>query len=560
MRHFNEEFKMIIQRISIISLLCLVTISIQAQSQFSNYGNCTKNTYGYINVIDATKSIKPIYCEAGLFAEGLAAVQKAGNWGYINGANKEIIAFQYDYARRFKQGRAIVKVGEYYGLIDEKGNFVVKPTYFDLMPYELDGELYYISRNHTFLSGIINSNGEEVLPHQFTYIIPYMANLSEKRLYENLSVFAMFREVDTTKVSFYEQFKESPYRFSPEKGRKDIYDISFNRIASREITSYSDDFTHSELTSIDSYIEDHSSLKINSLMEEIQQMLDAKEVYNSKSQNSKFNTLPTTEEEFDAYMAQMGYKKFRGNDGLIGVKKDGETILSPKFKIVNWWGGILFSPSKESVSYLKEQYSGDFDPNIKDLFKFFCIAAGDHEGGTVYTMKGDNVLELGRYGSFEASSLGFIYRTRNEDATSKGSGYKTGLINWKGKTLIPADDQIIKSLDSGRILVKKEKETDRGIEEQLALYNESGKVIIPGGNFSEIESFREIPNLYLAVHPVNYPSKEHKKNSLDDKNKRFVVLKVQNTTYEIVQTFMASSVSSHSLDSETGLMKYKLAK
>src|SRR5690606_8881979 len=187
----------------------------------------------------------------------------------INGANKEIIAFQYDYARRFKQGRAIVKVGEYYGLIDEKGNFVVKPTYFDLMPYELDGELYYISRNHTFLSGIINSNGEEVLPHQFTYIIPYMANLSEKRMYENLSVFTVFREVDTTTVSFYEQFKESPYQFSPEKGRKDIYDISFNRITSREITSYSDDYTHSELTSIDSYIEDHSSMKINSLREEI---------------------------------------------------------------------------------------------------------------------------------------------------------------------------------------------------------------------------------------------------------------------------------------------------
>ncbi|MBC9797224.1 WG repeat-containing protein [Sinomicrobium weinanense] len=547
------------QKPIIIFLLWMAAIPVQAQGLFSTYGNCSQNTYGYINIKDTAQSIAPVFCDASTFSEGLAAVKKDGKWGFIDAGNKEVIAFQFDYARSFMEGQSIVKSGDFYGVIDKKGKFAIPPCYYDLIPCELEGQRYYISRDSTFFAGIIDARGNEILPHRYTYIIPYEASLSKRRTYKNVPFFTMYREVDTTEGSFYEQFKKNPYHFSPDKGRKDIYDTAFNKITSRNVTSYEDEYTHKELTSIDNYLENHREREIHLKREGIRQLLDSKKEYESKTGNPATKDLPATDEELDQYMGRMGYEKFTGEDGKTGVKKDGSIILLPKFEIVKWWGGALFSPPKESISYLEEHYSGEFDVNVKNLFKLFCIAAGDKEKGMVYTMKGEKVLELGKNSFFEATPAGFVHQTAERDTVRQLTRYKTDLTGWKGQVIVPSAEHVIKVLNEKHILTKREKETERGKEEHSGLYNTSGEAVIPEGTFSAIEPFQEVPGFYLAGQHVIYPTVEEQKNR-EGKNKRFVLLKVEGSAYTIIREFTASKVYPRSLGPETGMLKYRKEK
>lgn len=52
--------------------------------------------------------IKPLYAKAEPFAEGYAAVQTEGKWGYIDESGQAVIAAAYDYAAPFSEGRALV--------------------------------------------------------------------------------------------------------------------------------------------------------------------------------------------------------------------------------------------------------------------------------------------------------------------------------------------------------------------------------------------------------------------------------------------------------------------
>src|SRR5690606_4274692 len=93
--------------------LLLVTIMISAGAQnnggwFESYENCTEYIYEFINIEDPALSIAAEYCGAHIFSEGLAAVKKDGKWGFIDADNQPVIDFQYDYARSFRQGQAIV--------------------------------------------------------------------------------------------------------------------------------------------------------------------------------------------------------------------------------------------------------------------------------------------------------------------------------------------------------------------------------------------------------------------------------------------------------------------
>lgn len=64
---------------------------------------------------------------------GLALIQdvrESGKWGYIDGEGKEVIEMQFSQAGSFfADGYAIVKIGDQYGVIDKKGDFVLRPKY-----------------------------------------------------------------------------------------------------------------------------------------------------------------------------------------------------------------------------------------------------------------------------------------------------------------------------------------------------------------------------------------------------------------------------------------------
>lgn len=60
--------------------------------------------------------------DASYFSEGLAAVCKDGKWGYINTSGEYVIEPQYDAARDFSCGVAIVDIGDDWFIIDVQGN------------------------------------------------------------------------------------------------------------------------------------------------------------------------------------------------------------------------------------------------------------------------------------------------------------------------------------------------------------------------------------------------------------------------------------------------------
>lgn len=82
---------------------------------------------GYINT-SGTFVIKPEYTDANGFQNGLAAVKKGRKCGYINQNGEIVIPLQFSNAGGFsKDGYAVVRIKEGYGLIDRVGEWVIAP-------------------------------------------------------------------------------------------------------------------------------------------------------------------------------------------------------------------------------------------------------------------------------------------------------------------------------------------------------------------------------------------------------------------------------------------------
>jgi hypothetical protein len=87
---------------------------------------------GKIGFIDKNGKtfIKPTLKDAGRFSENLAPFEsKNGKWGYIDRSGKIAIEPQFDWALIFRQGLALVNVGEKWGFIDPTGKIVIEPQF-----------------------------------------------------------------------------------------------------------------------------------------------------------------------------------------------------------------------------------------------------------------------------------------------------------------------------------------------------------------------------------------------------------------------------------------------
>ena len=63
------------------------------------------------------------------FSEGLAAVKRAGKWGYIDSTGNLVIDIKYKDAGKFSEGLAVIKVDYKCGFIDRNGNVVIEPQF-----------------------------------------------------------------------------------------------------------------------------------------------------------------------------------------------------------------------------------------------------------------------------------------------------------------------------------------------------------------------------------------------------------------------------------------------
>lgn len=153
-----------------------------------------------IGFIDKTGNmvIEPAYVRAGSFSDGLAAVLIDGLWGYIDTRGQIVIEPQFTGAKPFNSGLAIaekdkqwqyidksgktvkmphsdkrydfdagglaiIKVSDLVGLINAKGNEVLKPTYHEIKPFE--NAFAKVRRDNKW--GIIGRDGRAVIEPEY---------------------------------------------------------------------------------------------------------------------------------------------------------------------------------------------------------------------------------------------------------------------------------------------------------------------------------------------------------------------------------------------------------
>lgn len=107
--------------------------------------------------------------------EGLSPAKKKGRWGYINVRGEEKIAFKFDMARYFTEGRAAVKLKDKWGFIDSNGNVIIKPK-FDQVNDFSDSLAVVIKNRYQFeIKTVLDRNGNEL----FTIQAERLDNFSE---------------------------------------------------------------------------------------------------------------------------------------------------------------------------------------------------------------------------------------------------------------------------------------------------------------------------------------------------------------------------------------------
>ena len=111
---------------------------------------CSGNKRGYYNVYTGEITVPAQYRRAWIFSEGLAAVQKNGNIGFIDHMGDVVIDFSFPYHGNplssfvFKDGHCVVanKDGKC-GVIDPEGQWLIPPSYDYVSSY---GEYAIVTR------------------------------------------------------------------------------------------------------------------------------------------------------------------------------------------------------------------------------------------------------------------------------------------------------------------------------------------------------------------------------------------------------------------------------
>lgn len=94
-------------------------------------------------------------------------VMQNGKTGFRDLDGKIVIEPKFDNAEMFSEGLSTVKVGDKYGLIDEKGNYVLPLTNFESLGSVHNG-LANFRANDKY--GFVNTAGKEIIKPQFDWV------------------------------------------------------------------------------------------------------------------------------------------------------------------------------------------------------------------------------------------------------------------------------------------------------------------------------------------------------------------------------------------------------
>ena len=104
---------------------------------------CSESKRGYYNMYTGEIAVPAQYRRAWVFSEGLAAVQRNGNIGFINRKGDVVIDFRFPYHGNplsnfiFEDGHCVVAdtTGKC-GVIDKKGAWLIRPEYDNISSYK----------------------------------------------------------------------------------------------------------------------------------------------------------------------------------------------------------------------------------------------------------------------------------------------------------------------------------------------------------------------------------------------------------------------------------------
>ena len=134
------------------------------------YSNGQKR--GYFNAFTGKVVIPPIYKNAWIYSDGLAAVRKANDIYFIDHHGKLAFkkSFEISYISDgycFHNGYSIIAMGTcHYGVINKKGEWAIPPKYIDLARADKG---YWIVKDKNGY-GLINDSMKMVLPCSFNYL------------------------------------------------------------------------------------------------------------------------------------------------------------------------------------------------------------------------------------------------------------------------------------------------------------------------------------------------------------------------------------------------------
>ncbi len=151
--------------------------------------------WGYINP-DGTWLLEPQFSKAKDFNSGVAMVLKDKKWIYIDKQGKELSYSNAEKLYPFKDGVAFVREGKMVGLMNAKGEIIVKPAYKIIKGFR-NG--YARFANLAGQWGIIDNKGNIVIKPEYTSIGNYVNGVA--RAEKGEEVFGMatansFNKVD----------------------------------------------------------------------------------------------------------------------------------------------------------------------------------------------------------------------------------------------------------------------------------------------------------------------------------------------------------------------------
>jgi hypothetical protein len=144
------------------------------------------------------------------FSGGIAGVFYQEKWLIIDSLGRLISDLKFDAIKQLKNGLCQVKLNGIYGIINDKGDFVV-PLIYKAMPFLVPfGESYFIGVKKDEKYGVINASNEIIYPFEFDECaeISEFASIPEKRMH---GFYALMSKVNRSNIERYY------FNFDPEK-------------------------------------------------------------------------------------------------------------------------------------------------------------------------------------------------------------------------------------------------------------------------------------------------------------------------------------------------------